>query len=142
MIVLDASCLVSLFRGEPGSSDVATAMFDQCIMNVLNRAEVIDHLTRRGATSDVVAAELDTLGINFEPLSIELADKAASLRSRYYARTERPISMADCVALSTAMELGSALATSDVHLATTCVEVGCQVVEIANSKGVYPLGNK
>jgi hypothetical protein len=50
--------------------------------------------------------------------------------------------MADCVALATAMELGSALATSDVHLATTCVEVGCSVVQIANSKGVYPLGNK
>ena len=142
MIVLDASCLVSLFRGEPGSDDVAAAMIDQCIVNVFNRAEVIDHLTRRGATSDVVAAELDTLGINFEPLSIELADNAGRLRSQHYDRSRRPLSMADCVALATAMELGSALATSDVHLATTCVEVGCPVVQIANSKGVYPLGNE
>ena len=50
--------------------------------------------------------------------------------------------MADCVALATAMKSGSALATSDVHLAQTCVEVGCAVVEIANSKGAYPLGKK
>ncbi len=117
-------------------------MTDQCIVNVFNRAEVIDHLTRRGATSDVVAAELDTLGINFEPLSIELADNAGRLRSQHYDRSRRPLSMADCVALATAMELGSALATSDVHLATTCVELGCPVVEIANSKGLYPLGKK
>ncbi|MDP9464683.1 MAG: PIN domain-containing protein [Actinomycetota bacterium] len=139
MIVLDASCLVSLFRGEPGSSDVVAAMVDQCTMNVLNRAEVIDQLTRRGATSDVVGAELDTLGINFESLSIELADNAGRLRSRHYHRSKRPLSMADCVALATALELGSALATSDVHLAATCVDVGCEVVEIANSKGAYPI---
>ena len=117
-------------------------MVDQCIMNVLNRAEVIDHLSRRGAASDVVAAELDTLGIHFEPLSIELADKAGRLRSRHYDRSRRPLSMADCVALATATESGSAVATSDVHLATTCVDVGCPVVEIANSKGVYPLGKQ
>jgi PIN domain nuclease of toxin-antitoxin system len=117
-------------------------MIDQCTMNVLNRAEVIDQLTRRGALSDVVGAELDTLGISFEPLSIELADQAGQLRSQHYHRSQRPLSMADCVALATAMELGSSLATSDVHLATTCVEVGCPVVEIANSKGVYPLGKK
>lgn len=142
MNVLDASCLVSLFKGEPGSSDVVAAMVDQCSMNVLNRAEVIDHLTRRGARSDVVGAELDTLGINFEPLSIEVADKAGQLRGQHYHRTQRPLSMADCVALATAMEMGSALATSDVHLAATCIEVGCPVMEVANSKGVYPLRTK
>ena len=117
-------------------------MIDQCIVNVLNRAEVVDRLVRGGATADDVCADLDTLGIMFEPLTVELADAAARLRGRYYAPTERPLSLADCVALATAMELRSALATSDVHLATTCVEVGCAVREIANSKGVYPLGNK
>ena len=117
-------------------------MVDQCVMNVLNRAEVIDQLTRRGATSDVVGAELDTLGINFESLSIELADNAGRLRSRHYHRSQRPLSMADCVALATALELGSGLATSDVHLAATCIEVKCEVVEIANSKGVYPFGTR
>ena len=117
-------------------------MVDKCSMNVLNRAEVIDQLTRRGAASDVVGAEIDTLGINFEPLSIELADQAAQLRSRHYHRTKRPLSMADCVALATAMASGSALATSDGPLAATCVEAGGSVVEIANSKGVYPLGTR
>ena len=138
MIVLDASCLISLFRGEPGASDVLAAMAGHCTMNVLNRAEVIDQLTRRGASPDVVGAELDTLGIDFETLSIEVADRAASLRAQHYNRSTRPLSMADCVALATTVELGSALATSDVHMAATCGDIGCRVVAIANSKGVYP----
>jgi PIN domain nuclease of toxin-antitoxin system len=117
-------------------------MTGQCVMSVLNRAEVIDQLARRGAAPDEVAAELDTLGLDFEPLSVELADEAGRLRSRHYHRTLRPLSMADCVALATAAQLGSALATSDVHLATICGEVGCPVVEVANSKGAYPLRTK
>ena len=139
MIVLDASCLVSLLRGEPGQNDVVGAMAGQCVMNVLNRAEVIDRLARYGAVADDVAADLDTLGIAFEPLTVELADQAATLRSRHYHRAERPLSLADCVALATAMATGSSLATSDVHLAVTCAGLGRHVVEVANSIGHYPL---
>jgi PIN domain nuclease of toxin-antitoxin system len=142
VIVLDGSCLVSLLRGEPGQSDVVSALTGDCLMNVLNRAEVVDRLARSGAAVEDVCADLDTLGLAFESLTIELADMAARLRTQHYHRSQRPLSMGDCVALATAMELGSALATSDVHLATTCVAVGCSVVQIANSKGVYPLGNK
>ena len=142
MIVLDGSCLVSLLRGEPGQSDVVSALTGDCLMNVLNRAEVVDRLARSGAAVDDVCADVDTLGVTFEPLTIDLADRAATLRSQHYHRSQRPLSLADCVALATAVELGAALATSDVHLATTCVDVGCRVVEIANSKGVYPLGKK
>ena len=139
MIVLDASCLVSLLRGEPGQNEVAGALAGECGMNALNRAEVIDRLARHGAPADDVAADLDTLGIAFQPLTVELADRAAVLHSRYYHRVDRPLSLADCVALATAIAARSALATSDAHLATTCVEVGCEVVEVANSMGHYPL---
>jgi PIN domain nuclease of toxin-antitoxin system len=142
VIVLDASCLVSLFRGEPGQNDVVAALTDACVMNVLNRAEVIDQLARHGAALDVVAADLDTLGVSFAPLSIALADAAGRLRSQHYHRRERPLSMADCVALATALESRSALGTSDQHLAQTCIQVGCPVVEIANSKGKYPFREK
>jgi PIN domain nuclease of toxin-antitoxin system len=108
-------------------------------MNVLNRAEVIDRMARYGESADEVAADLDTLGISFESLTVETADQAARLRSRHYDRTKRPLSMADCVALATAMETKSQLATSDVHLAITSIDVGCHVVEVANSRGAYPL---
>jgi PIN domain nuclease of toxin-antitoxin system len=139
MIVLDASCLVSLLRGEAGRHDVVGALTNPCAMNVLNRAEVIDRMARYGESADEVAADLDTLGISFESLTVETADQAARLRSRHCDRTKCPLSLADCVALATAMTSGSVLATSDVHLAAACVEVGCHVVEVANSKGAYPL---
>jgi PIN domain nuclease of toxin-antitoxin system len=141
VIVLDASCLVSLLRGEPGQNEVAGALAGDCGMSVLNRAEVIDRLARHGAVADDVAADLDTLGIAFQPLTVELADQAATLRSRHYHRVERPLSLADCVALATAIATRSALATSDVHLAVTCTNVECEVVEVANSMGQYPLHN-
>ena len=48
--------------------------------------------------------------------------------------------MADCVVIATAMISGSSVATSDVHLAITCKKVGCEVVEVANAMGHYPLG--
>ncbi|MEY2416765.1 MAG: hypothetical protein QOH53_2099 [Ilumatobacteraceae bacterium] len=108
-------------------------------MNVLNRAEVVDRLVRGGGIADEVCADLDTLGITFEPLTVELADAAARLRGRYYARTGRPISMADCVALATAMKHGSASAISDAVLALVTVAVQGQLLRVANSKGEYPL---
>ena len=140
MIVLDASCLVSLLRGEPGRHEVVGTLAGECVMNVLNRAEVIDRLARHGAVADDVAADLDTLGITFQPLSIEVADRAATLRSLHYHRAERPLSMADCVVIATAMISGASVATSDVHLAITCKKIGCEVVEVANAMGHYPLG--
>jgi PIN domain nuclease of toxin-antitoxin system len=139
VIVLDASCLVSLLRGEPGQHDVVQALTTGCRMNALNRAEVIDRLARHGAVAADVAADLDTLGIEFVPLTTTLADSAARLRSQHYHPVTRPLSMADCVALATALEANASLATSDVHLATTCVEHDCSVVAVANSKGAYPL---
>jgi PIN domain nuclease of toxin-antitoxin system len=139
VIVLDASCLVALFRGEPGQHDVVAALTSECSMNVVNRAEVIDRLARHGARADVISADLDTIGVEFIPLTIDVADAAAGLRSRHYHRANCPVSMADCVALATALAGGASLATSDVHLAKMSVAVGCQVTEIANSAGRYPL---
>jgi PIN domain nuclease of toxin-antitoxin system len=141
VIVLDASCLVALLLGEPGQHEVVQALTTECRMNALNRAEVIDRLARHGAVAADVAADLDTLGIEFAALATTLADSAARLRSQHYHRVKRPLSLADCVALATALDTSASLATSDVHLATTCVEHNCPVVAVANSKGEYPLPN-
>lgn len=141
MIVLDASCVVSLLRGEPGQADVVAALTHDCAMNVLNRAEVIDRLSRHGASVDDVAADLDTLGIAFIALDVDTADRAAGLRAKHYHRTECPLSMADCVALATALATDATLATSDAHLATIVRANGCAVMPIANSAGVYPPTN-
>ena len=136
--VLDASCLVGLLLGEPGQPDIVAALTNECAMSVLNRAEVIDRISRKGATVDDVAADLDTLGITFIGLDLDTADRAASLRARHYHRTECPLSMADCVALATALNTGATLATSDSHLATIARANNCAVLPVANSSGAYP----
>ncbi len=138
MIVFDASCLVGLFRGEPGQRDVVASLTSECAMNVLNRAEVIDQIARRGASAQNVAADLDTLEINFVALDVDTADRAASLRAQHYHRIGCPLSMADCVALATALAANATLATSDTHLAAVAHANGCVVLPVANSSGVYP----
>ncbi len=138
MIVLDASCLVGLLLGEPGQPDIVAALTHECAMSVLNRAEVIDRITRKGAPGDDVAADLDTLGITYVALDADTADRAGKLRARHYHRTERPLSMADCVALATALAAQATLATSDAPLAATAHAEGCAVLPVANSAGIYP----
>ena len=138
MIVFDASCLVALLRGEPGQVDVVGALTHECAMSVLNRAEVIDCLSRKGAVVDDVAADLDTLGIVFVALDVDTADRAAALRARHYDRRDCPLSMADCAALATALASNSTLATSDLHLANVGIANGCVILRVANSAGHYP----
>ena len=138
VILLDASCIVGLFLGEPGQPDVVAALTNECEMSVLNRAEVIDRITRKGATADDVAADLDTLGITYIALDVDTADRAATLRARHFHRLECPLSMADCVALATALATGSTLATSDSHLAAVGRANGCAILPVANSSGDYP----
>ena len=129
---------MGLLLGEPGQPDVVGALTHECMMNVLNRAEVIDRIARQGVAADDVAADLDTLGISYLALDVDIADRAAGIRARYYHRTESPLSMADCVALATALAAGATLATSDNHLATTAQANSCAVLPIANSSGIYP----
>jgi len=83
-------------------------------------------------------ADLDTLGIEFVALDVDTADRAAGLRALHYHRSDCPLSMADCVALATALAMGSTLATSDSALASIGHANGCAVLPVANSSGVYP----
>lgn len=138
MIVFDASCLVGFLRGEPGQRDVVATLTHECAMSVLNRAEVIDQIARRGASVADVAADLDTLGIEFVALDVDTADRAASIRARHYHRLDCPLSMADCVALATALATDATLATSDSHLAAVGRANGCAILPVANSSGDYP----
>lgn len=138
MVVLDASCVVGLLLGEAGQTDVVAALTQECAMSVLNRAEVVDRIARKGVAAEDVAADLDTLGIEFVALDADTADRAGKIRALHYHRTERPLSMADCVALATALALNATLATCDAPLAAIAHANGCEVLPIANSLGIYP----
>jgi PIN domain nuclease of toxin-antitoxin system len=138
-VVLDANCLIAHFLGEPGADDVAPLLRNgQCVMSTLNRAEVIDRLGRSGSPSADVIAAIEILEIDFADVDTAIADRAAALRSKHYHRTNRPVSLADCVALATAKGDGLQLATSDQDLAAMADDEGVAVVAVANSRGVRP----
>lgn len=117
---------------------MVAALTHRCLMSVLNRAEVIDRLSRHGAAPDDVAADLDTLGITFVALDVDTADRAAGLRASHYHRSKCPVGMADWVAIATALATHSTLATSDAHLAAVCNSNGIAILPVANSVGDYP----
>lgn len=139
MTLLDASCLISLFADEPGASTVEQVCnTTQVHISVLNRAEVIDVLGRRGALVDEVGADIDMLDIDEIEVTRDIADLAARWRAAHYHRVERPISLSDCIALASAASIGEPLATSDRVLAEVAMRVGVVIVPVPNSSGVSP----
>jgi predicted nucleic acid-binding protein len=64
-----------------------------------------------------------------------LATAAAKFRSRHYHRQRQSVSIADCIALALAHELGDRLATSDPELLATARDENCAVVALPDSQG-------
>ena len=65
---------------------------------------------------------------------------AGAVRARHYHARQRPISLADCLALATALVLQDVLVTSDPHLLNTAIAEGCRVRALPDSRGVKRAG--
>ena len=63
---------------------------------------------------------------------------AGRLHAHHYHRTRRPLSLADCVALATALALGQRLATSDPALIAAGGDEGCQMIALPDARGQRP----
>ncbi len=60
------------------------------------------------------------------------------LRAKHYHRERRPVSIADCICLATALRLKEDLATTDPALAAVAREEGVTVVALPDSSGQRP----
>ena len=69
-VVLDASAVIALLKGERGGKKVAEVVADAAI-GVFNHAEVVSHYVHLGAPVEDVRAMLGSL-----PLSVVAADEA------------------------------------------------------------------
>jgi PIN domain nuclease of toxin-antitoxin system len=144
LTVLDASALVAALVGEPAASEVSAILRRRPPPSISapNLAEVVDTLVRiMGRDPDAVRDSLDWLiagGLQVEPVWIPLARLAAKLRAQHYHRTDRPLSLADCLCLATAMSLTTALATTDPHLAALARDLGVEVIGLPDSTGRRP----
>jgi predicted nucleic acid-binding protein len=114
----------------------------QARLSALNEAEVLDVMVRlRSRSADEVTEKVDWLvaaGLQVIHVSQAIAREAGRIRAAEYHRQRRPVSLADCVALATAVMLGDDLATSDPGLAAVAEAVGTSVVRLSDSQGRLP----
>lgn len=145
MTVLDAQAVVALLLGEPAADEVAALVRDTghpASISAVNVAEVVDVLVRvMGRTHEEVIEKLDWLsagGLIVMPVDESIGRIAGRIHARRYHRRDRPLSMADCVALATAITHREPIATSDPPLAATAIAEGCDVVPLPDSQGRRP----
>jgi ribonuclease VapC len=98
VVVLDASALLALLRGEAGAKKVEGALAG-ARMSVVNMAEVASHYSKLGMPDDVVAAMLRPLPVTLVDADAELAWEAGRLRG---LTIEAGLSLGDrfCLALA------------------------------------------
>ena len=138
MTVLDAFAVIALLRGEPAAPEVRQLLErGDAVLTALGLAEVIDNLVRVvGASDEEAVLDVAQLGLSDAvPVDADLALRAALLRARHYHRTNRAVSLADCVAAEAARMLGTRLATADPHLLDLCRDDGIAAIPLPDSSG-------
>lgn len=109
-VVLDASALLAMLRGERGAAKVAAAIADARI-GAVDYAEVVSHFIRAGMPEGEVDAMLDPLPLTVVPVDKDLARIAARLRA-----ATPGLSLAQGACLALARRDGLAVWTSDPAL--------------------------
>ena len=125
-VVLDASALLALLKGEPGADKVAEVL-TYSHMGVFNFAEVASHFFRRGMTDSEVDAILRPLPILLAPADADLAWDAARLRS---LTADAGLSLGDRFCLALARREKLPVWTGDRIWGTLAGAVGVDVTVI------------
>lgn len=107
--VLDASALLSLVLGEPGSEWVGQRIH-QCGLSVVNLEEVLSRLADRGGDAEAEYDDLVRLGLVTLPFDIAEAIGSARLRPLL---VKRGLSLGDRVCLATASRRNVPAVTAD-----------------------------
>lgn len=131
--------------GDPSATEVEALLRDTDdppLISAVNLAEVVDVLARRfDHRVEDVLERIDWLragGLGIASVDEALARAAGGIRARFYERRTSALSLADCVCLAAAVQLGGRLGTADPALATTARALGVDVVALADSRGVRP----
>ena len=144
MTVLDAYALIAFLAGEPAAGEVETELrkTDDARISAVNLFEVLDHLMRIDGRSETeVSRSLELMvtdGLEVVPVDEQVAELGAQLRARHYHHQHAALSLADCVAAATCLDLGDALATADPSLAALARKEGVNVLALPDSKGRRP----
>lgn len=142
MTVLDAQAIVAGLTGEPAMEDVASLLRDRDsvpMVSAVTLGEVMDVLVRvrqqRVERCDELLGLLAAGGLEVVPVDEDTGRLAGLLRARHWDRDRRPVSLADCVALATAMLRQEPLATADAALVGAARAEGHPVIVLSDSQG-------
>ncbi len=125
-IVLDASALLAMLKGERGAAKVAAAIAGARI-SAVNYAEVISHFVHAGMPEREVDAMLDPLPLTVVPVDKALAQLAGRLRA---VTSSAGLSLGDRCCLALAQRDGLPAWTSDLAWKTIAEVVQVKIVAI------------
>ncbi|GMV44013.1 MAG: hypothetical protein AMXMBFR64_57290 [Myxococcales bacterium] len=117
--VLDASALLALLHGEPGSQRVASAIPGAAVCAV-NLCEVVGKLADTGVPEAVIQSAISGLGLEVYPFDEELAYRAGLLRPVTRALG---LSLGDRACLALAQRLELPAITTDKQWSRVALEV-------------------
>ena len=142
-VALDAYALVAFLADEPARPEVAEILRESCVMSTVNLAESLDVLGRiHGIGEDELRGLVDPLlaedAVRVEAPADDDAWVVARLRTRYYDRSTRGLSLADCFLLATATRLGASVATADPAIAATVRDESLELVALPDRSGTRP----
>jgi PIN domain nuclease of toxin-antitoxin system len=125
-IVLDASALLALLRGEPSGRKVADALHG-ARMSVVNHAEIVSFYAQQGSDRHAIDDMLKTLPIDLVPVDPGLAMLAGMLRP---ITREAGLSLGDRFCLALAKREGLPAWTADKTWKTIAAAAEVKVVVI------------
>ncbi|KHL25373.1 twitching motility protein PilT [Croceibacterium mercuriale] len=125
-VVLDASALIAMLKGERGAAKVAAGIAGARVSSV-NYAEVVSHFVHAGMPERQVDAMLDPLPLTLVPADKALAQIAGRMRA---ATAEAGLSLGDRFCLALARRDGLPAWTSDQSWRKIADAVEVKVVAI------------
>lgn len=142
MTVLDTQALIAFMAAEPAAAEVEAILRGRdgsASVSAISLAEIIDVGVRRlGQRVDAMDDRVSALiagGLEVVPIDEDLSRLAGALRSRHWDRDSRPVSLADCMILATAIVTREPLATSDPPLIAAARAEGHPVLALLDSRG-------
>jgi ribonuclease VapC len=123
--VLDASALLALFNGEPGSEKVAQAIKEGAAISTVNLAEVVSKLSDVGTPGELIQDAVNVLKLSIVDFDAELAYKVGLLRP---LTKHIGLSLGDRACLALAQSLNLPALTADKAWQELSLDVNIQVI--------------
>lgn len=122
--VLDASALIALALGEPGSGVIAR-FAQYALISTVNVSEFLQRLRDYGIPEEQALYQFSRFEIDIVPFDLEQAQLAAKLRS---TTKHLGLSLGDRACLSLAVARGRHVLTADQRMAQAEIEIDIRMI--------------